>query len=455
MELSPLTALSPLDGRYHSKITDLGPFFSEFALIRYRVWVEIEYLIALHQTGIRPLEELEADTIDRLRLLYQDFGSADAQAVKDFERTTNHDVKAVEYWIKEALQSQDFPQRLVKNIEFIHFGLTSQDINNTAMPMMLRDAIQGCYLPRLQRLIFSLNALATEWKAIPMLARTHGQAASPTTVGKELAVFVARLRSQATELAAMRFPAKFGGATGNFNAHLIAYPDVDWSRFARKLVEDTLGLHRSQPTTQIEHYDGLARIFDCLRRINTILIDLCQDVWLYVSLDYFTQKTKAGEVGSSAMPHKVNPIDFENGEGNCGLSTALLEFLSRKLPVSRLQRDLTDSTVLRNMGVALGYAFLAQASILKGLGKLKVNPAKIQADLDKNWAILAEAIQTILRREGYPKPYEALRDLTRGQTGIDAEALTRFVESLDLRPVVKEELLALRPELYIGDAARG
>ncbi|MEO1449873.1 MAG: adenylosuccinate lyase, partial [Bacteroidota bacterium] len=342
---------------------------------------------------------------------------------------------------------------LVANLEFIHFGLTSQDINNTATPMMLRDAVQGCYLPRFQQLISSLNALATEWKGIPMLARTHGQAASPTTVGKELAVFVARLRTQAKELAALPYPAKFGGATGNFNAHLIAYPDVDWNRFARQLVEETLGLQRSQPTTQIEHYDGLARIFDCLRRINTILVDLCQDVWLYVSLDYFTQKTKAGEVGSSAMPHKVNPIDFENGEGNCGLSTALLEFLSRKLPVSRLQRDLTDSTVLRNVGVALGYAFLAQASILKGLSKLKVNPAKIQADLDQNWAILAEAIQTILRREGYPKPYEALRDLTRGKAGIDAGTLKEFVETLEVSPRVKAELLALRPEMYIGDAA--
>lgn len=454
MELTPLTALSPLDGRYQSKIADLSPYFSEFALIRYRVWVEIEYLIALHQTGIKPLVALEEDTIIQLRKLYEAFSAEDAQAVKEFEKQTNHDVKAVEYWLKQALTPQDFPETLIQNLEFIHFGLTSQDINNTAMPMMLRDAIQGVYLPRLQRLISSLNALATEWKAIPMLARTHGQAASPTTVGKELSVFVTRLRLQATELASMRYPAKFGGATGNFNAHIIAYPDTDWSRFARQLVEETLGLSRSQPTTQIEHYDGLARIFDCLRRINTILLDLCQDVWLYVSFDYFTQKTKAGEVGSSAMPHKVNPIDFENGEGNCGLSTALLEFLSRKLPVSRLQRDLTDSTILRNVGVALGYAYLAQASILKGIGKLKVNPPKIQADLDQNWAVLAEAIQTILRREGYPKPYEALRDLTRGQSGINAELLTAFVETLDVSPLVKAELLALRPETYIGDAAR-
>jgi len=387
-----------------------------------------------------------------LRTLYEEFAAPEAARIKEIERTTNHDVKAVEYFIKERLTSTG-DEALTQNLEFVHFGLTSQDINNTATPLMLRDALQAVYLPALRQLIDTLQAQAQAWRRLPMLARTHGQPASPTTLGKELAVFVARLDQQASELAQLPVPAKFGGATGNFNAHYAAYPTHDWHAFAQRFVGDTLGLSRSWPTTQIEHYDGLARIFDCLRRINTILIDLCQDVWLYISMEYFRQEVKAGEVGSSAMPHKVNPIDFENAEGNCGLSTALLEFLSRKLPVSRLQRDLTDSTVLRNLGPALGYAYLAIGSAQKGLGKLKVNPTALQADLDANWAVLAEAIQTILRRENYPQPYEALKALTRGQTGIDATVLAAFVSGLDVSPAVKAELMALRPETYLGDAA--
>lgn len=449
MSLTPLQALSPLDGRYQAKTAALAPYFSESGLIRYRIWVEVEYLIALHQAAPRPLKPLDDDDVQFLRSLYQTFGEAEAQRVKEIEAVTNHDVKAVEYLIKEQIEASGRSQ-LIANKEFVHFGLTSQDINNTATPMMLRDAVEQVYLPRIEEIVSILGGFAERWSSIPLLARTHGQAASPTNLGKEFGVFVARLQKQVEELKSLPYPAKFGGATGNLNAHFIAYPDQDWHAFAAQFVGEALKLERSYPTTQIEHYDGLARIFDCLRRINTIVIDLCQDVWIYISQDYFKQKVKAGEVGSSAMPHKVNPIDFENAEGNCGLSTALLEFLSRKLPVSRLQRDLTDSTVLRNVGVALGYAYLAQGSLLKGLSKLVVNEAAIQTDLDKNWAVLAEAIQTILRREGYPNPYETLRDLTRGNANINAESLARFVEGLDVSETVKAELRILRPETYTG-----
>lgn len=451
MNLSALTAISPLDGRYRGKVRNLAAYFSEFALIRYRIRVEVEYFIALTETGLAPLEALTEEEKIFLKGLYEHFGPTDAERVKAFEQETNHDVKAVEYFIKEKID-QHGSEGLIRHKEFIHFGLTSQDINNTATPMLLRDAIHVEYLPAIRKVILILEEYSREWRSIPMLARTHGQPASPTTLGKEIEVFSERLNSQVAELAALPFPAKFGGATGNLNAHYIAYPDHNWQVFADRFVYDTLDLSRSYPTTQIEHYDGLARIFDCLKRINTIIIDLCQDMWIYISIEYFRQQVKAGEVGSSAMPHKVNPIDFENAEGNSGLSSAVLEFLSRKLPVSRLQRDLTDSTILRNLGLGVGYAHLAHQSLQKGLGKLLVNPDAIAADLNKNWAVLAEAIQTILRREGYPKPYEALRDLTRGQAGITAESLKAFVETLAISDAVKAELVALRPETYVGDA---
>ncbi|RMG23835.1 MAG: adenylosuccinate lyase [Bacteroidetes bacterium] len=447
--LNELNALSPLDGRYRRKLAPLAAYFSEAALIRYRILVEIEYLIFLHELQPPPLKPLPGEVVSALRKMYEDFDEQAARRVKEIEGITNHDVKAVEYYMKEQIDGMGEPT-LVQNKEFVHFGLTSQDINNTATPLMLRDALKEVYQPQLEKVITTLEQQAADWEDIPMLARTHGQPASPTTLGKELRVFVVRLRAQAQELANLPFPAKFGGATGNLNAHYVAYPHIDWHAFARTFVEQRLGLSRSFPTTQIEHYDGLARIFDCLRRINTIVIDLCQDMWLYISMEYFRQKTKAGEVGSSAMPHKVNPIDFENAEGNSGLATALLEFLSRKLPVSRLQRDLTDSTILRNLGVAVGHAFLAQHSLLRGLGKLLVNPPAIQADLDANWAVLAEAIQTILRRERYPNPYEALKALTRGKSGINEATLHAFVEGLDVSDAVKAELLALRPENYTG-----
>ncbi|MEM6800008.1 MAG: adenylosuccinate lyase [Bacteroidota bacterium] len=450
MNSHPLMALSPLDGRYQKKLAPLSSYFSEFALIKYRILVEIEYLIALHASEVKPLAALDESSQKFLRNIYESFTLEQAQEVKSIEAVTNHDVKAVEYFIKQYIDASRLDP-LIQNKEFIHFGLTSQDINNTASPMMLRDAIQEVYLPQIKGILNSLENYAEEWKRIPMLARTHGQAASPTTLGKEFKVFAQRLSIHIDELATLPYPAKFGGATGNLNAHYIAYPEKDWHQFAKDFVEEKLGLSRSFPTTQIEHYDGLGRIFDCLKRINSILIDLCQDVWLYISSEYFKQKVKAGEVGSSAMPHKVNPIDFENSEGNAGMSTALLEFLSRKLPVSRLQRDLTDSTIMRNVGVAIGYAFLSLQSLEKGLGKLLVNPSTIAADLDKNWAVLAEAIQTILRREAYPNPYEALKALTRGKEGIDAASLSTFVESLDVSEEVKAELRALRPENFIGE----
>lgn len=450
--MNTLSAISPLDGRYRKKIEPLANYFSEYALIKYRVWVEIEYFIALNTEANLPrFEPLSAESIGFLRSIYLNFSGEDAQKVKDIERVTNHDVKAVEYFIKKKMEDKDDAQ-LVEYKEFIHFGLTSQDINNTANPRMMKDAIELEYIPYLEKIIATLAAYAQEWKNMPLLAYTHGQPASPTTLGKELAVFVARLEKQKNELASLPYPAKFGGATGNLNAHYIAYPNVDWQTFANNFVSKGLGLERSYPTTQIEHYDGLARIFHCIQRINSIMIDLCQDCWLYISKEYFRQKTKEGEVGSSAMPHKVNPIDFENAEGNCGMSTAILEFLSRKLPVSRLQRDLTDSTLLRNVGLGIGYSFLAMTSLANGLGKLLVNQPKIQADLDANWAVLAEAIQTILRREAYPNPYEALKALTRGKQGINAESLAAFIADLEVSAELKAELLRLRPENYVGDA---
>ncbi|MEZ4686450.1 MAG: adenylosuccinate lyase [Bacteroidia bacterium] len=451
MNLSTLTAISPLDGRYRGKVESLAAWFSEYALIRYRLLVEVEYFIALRALDLPGHGPLSDELTKRMRAFYEHFSEEDAMAVKTIEKRTNHDVKAVEYVLKDWIDRQGQPS-YYKSREFVHFGLTSQDINNTATPLMLRDAVHQAYLPQLDAILTTLQQYAGKWKNIPMLARTHGQPASPTTLGKEIAVFAERLQSQREELGGMHFPAKFGGATGNFNAHYIAYPDVNWDAFGDHFVNEVLGLRRSRPTTQIEHYDGLARVFDCLRRINVIVTDLCQDVWLYISQDYFKQKLKEGEVGSSAMPHKVNPIDFENAEGNMGISTALLEFLSRKLPVSRLQRDLTDSTILRNLGVALGHSLLALNSLSKGLGKLVVNEARIAADLDGHWAVLAEAIQTILRRENFPNPYEALKALTRGQEGINQQSLQLFVDGLDVPARVKEELKALRPETYVGNA---
>ena len=453
MHLSPLSAISPLDGRYRNKVASLAAYFSEYALIRYRLQVEVEYLIALHEREISPLARLEPSVIHSLRELYLSFSEADAKRVKALESVTNHDVKAVEYFLKERIEALGDAE-LSKHQEFIHFGLTSQDINNTAIPMMLREGLHEAYLPQLHILTGHLHDYADAWKEIPMLARTHGQPASPTGLGKEILVFAQRLMQQITELEELPFPGKFGGATGNFNAHYLAYPEEDWDTFADQFLDAQLGLRRSYPTTQIEHYDGLARIFDCLRRINTILIDLCQDLWLYISMEYFRQKIKEGEVGSSAMPHKVNPIDFENAEGNCSLSSAILEFLSRTLPVSRLQRDLTDSTILRNVGLAVGYAYLAQASIIRGLKKLVVNEEAIHADLNRNWAVLAEAIQTILRREGYPRPYEALKSYTRGKPALTEKDIRNFIEQLEVSEEVKQELRSLHPTNYTGTATR-
>lgn len=452
MELNSLTAVGPLDGRYRKKIESLDRYFSEFALIKYRTQVEILYFIQLHTLGLPQLPLLSPEDEKGLHEIYQQFSLADAESVKAFERQTNHDVKAVEYFIKKALSEGDFSEEVKSRSEFIHFGLTSQDVNNTATPMMLRDALHMVYLPKLEEVMKQLEEMSEQYREIPLLARTHGQPASPTGLGKEIAVFQTRLQSQYDGLKALSIKGKFGGATGNMNAHFVAFPDVDWKEFADGFVKNILKLSRSYPTTQIDPYDGLAEVFDYLKRINTILMDLCQDIWIYISMDYFQQEIKAGEVGSSAMPHKVNPIDFENAEGNCGMSTAILEFFSRKLPISRLQRDLTDSTVLRNVGVAVGYAFLAQQSALKGLRKLKVNEAKIQADLNANQAVLAEAIQTILRRENYPNPYEALRDLTRTNAQISAEVLAKFVETLDVAEAVKTEIRQLSVETYVGNA---
>ncbi len=444
--LHALNAISPIDGRYHDKVSNLSLYFSESALIRYRVRVEVEYYIALCKLSLPQLEGITESDFMKLRKLYVDFSEIDAARVKEIEKTTNHDVKAVEYFIKEKLSNSNLAEKL----EYIHFGLTSQDINNTAVPLSLRDAIEDVYLIELNEVISELNAFAIEWKDIPMLARTHGQAASPTKLGKEVMVYAERLKEQYNSLIDTPFSAKFGGATGNFNAHHVAYPNIDWVEFANEFVNETLGLYRSQTTTQIEHYDNLARLFDAMKRINTILLDLNKDLWTYISMDYFKQKIKEGEVGSSAMPHKVNPIDFENSEGNLGIANALFEHLSAKLPISRLQRDLTDSTVLRNVGMPIAHSLLAIKSLQKGMSKLLINKEKISSDLDQNWAVVAEAIQTILRREGFSKPYEALKELTRKNEEINQASIQAFIQTLDVSDAVKEELLAISPHNYTG-----
>lgn len=446
MELTKLTAISPIDGRYRDKCEALAGYFSEYALIRYRVLVEVEYFIALCELPLPQLKDVDKTALEALRDVYRQFTEADALRVKEIERTTNHDVKAVEYLLKEKMDKLGLhPYK-----EFIHFGLTSQDINNTSIPYSLKEALAEVYNPMLDELIAKLQSLAEEWREIPLLAHTHGQPASPTRLGKEIEVFVDRLTKQVAMLRTLKAPAKFGGATGNFNAHSVAYPQVDWISFANRFVNEVLGLDRSQVTTQIEHYDNLAAIFDNLRRINTILIDLCRDIWSYVSMEYFKQKIKAGEVGSSAMPHKVNPIDFENAEGNLGIANAILGHLSAKLPISRLQRDLTDSTVLRNVGVPMAHTVVSFQSILKGLNKLIVNQEKILGDLEHNWAVVAEGIQTILRRESYPNPYEALKALTRTNKAITHEDIALFIDGLDVSESVKEELRRLSPQTYTG-----
>ncbi len=446
MQLTPLTAISPIDGRYRSKCEKLDQYFSEFALIRYRVKVEVEYFIALCELPLPQLESVDHSTFEALRDIYRNFTEADAAKVKEIESVTNHDVKAVEYFLKEKFDALGL--QFCK--EFIHFGLTSQDINNTSVPMSIREAVLEVYLPELEHLIADLEAKADEWADIPMLAKTHGQPASPTRLGKELRVFSYRLRTQADALKAVPVSGKFGGATGNFNAHRTAYPGIDWPAFAARFLKERLGIEREQWTTQISNYDNLAALFDAMRRINTIMIDLDRDIWMYISMDYFKQRIKAGEVGSSAMPHKVNPIDFENSEGNLGMADAILGFLAGKLPVSRLQRDLTDSTVLRNVGVPMGHMMIALASTLKGLGKLILNRPAIDADLDRMWSVVAEGIQTILRREGYPNPYETLKQLTRVNTAVTAESISAFINTLDVSDAVKEELHRLSPSTYTG-----
>ena len=446
MQLTPLTAISPIDGRYRSKCEKLDRYFSEFALIRYRVKVEVEYFIALCEIPLPQLESVDHSTFEALRDIYRNFTEADAAKVKEIESVTNHDVKAVEYFLKEKFNALGL--QFCK--EFINFGLTSQDINNTSVPMSIREAVLEVYLPELERLIADLEAKADEWADVPMLAKTHGQPASPTRLGKELRVFAYRLRTQADALKAVPVSGKFGGATGNFNAHHIAYPGIDWPAFAARFLKESLGIEREQWTTQISNYDNLAALFDAMRRINTIMIDLDRDIWMYISMDYFKQRIKAGEVGSSAMPHKVNPIDFENSEGNLGMADAILGFLAGKLPVSRLQRDLTDSTVLRNVGVPMGHMMIALASTLKGLGKLILNRPAIDADLDRMWSVVAEGIQTILRREGYPNPYETLKQLTRVNTAVTAESISAFIDTLEVSDAVKEELHRLSPSSYTG-----
>ena len=444
--LTELNAVSPIDGRYRSKTKSLSSYFSEEALIRYRVLVEIEYFIALCEIPLKQLHDVDASQYDALRNLYRNFSAEDAQAIKDIEKTTNHDVKAVEYFIKEAFDKLG----LAPFKEFIHFGLTSQDINNTAIPLSAMEAFQDVYLKSLIELVAKLKDLSIEWRDIPMLARTHGQPASPTRLGKEIAVFVERLEEQMRLLFNIPFAAKFGGATGNYNAHHVAFPMVDWREFGKNFVEDRLGLHHSFPTTQIEHYDHFAAFFDALKRINTIIIDLDRDIWTYVSMEYFKQKIKAGEIGSSAMPHKVNPIDFENSEGNLGIANAIFEHLSAKLPLSRLQRDLTDSTVLRNIGVPIGHTLIGFEATLKGLNKLLLNEQKFAEDLENNWAVVAEAIQTILRRESYPNPYEALKGLTRTNSAIDKKAIHDFINTLEVSQEIKSELLQITPANYVG-----
>ena len=449
MDLSLLTAISPIDGRYRGKTEPLADYFSEYALIRYRVRVEIEYFIALCELPLPQLMDFNHSLFDDLRNIYREFTPADAQRVKDIEAVTNHDVKAVEYFIKEKLDSMGL-DNIERFKEFIHFGLTSQDINNTSVPLSIKEALEDVYYPLLEELIEQLHDYAEQWKNIPMLAKTHGQPASPTRLGKEIMVYVYRLEEQLRGLKEIPVTAKFGGATGNFNAHHVAYPQYDWREFGNAFVSEKLGLEREQYTTQISNYDWLGAIFDAMRRINTIIIDLDRDFWMYISMDYFKQKIKKGEVGSSAMPHKVNPIDYENSEGNLGIANAILQFLAAKLPVSRLQRDLTDSTVLRNVGVPMGHALIAFQSTLKGLRKLILNEEKLQQDLDNTWAVVAEAIQTILRREAYPNPYETLKALTRTNEGINANTIANFIETLDVSEELKEELRAITPSTYTG-----
>ena len=444
--MTPLTAISPIDGRYHSKTKQLAAYFSEEALIRYRVKVEVEYFIALCELPLPQLKDIDHSVFSELRAIYKNFTIVDAQAVKEIEKTTNHDVKAVEYLLKNKFDELG----LEESKEFIHFGLTSQDINNTAVPLSLKDAIEAEYLPEVEEIIAKLTQLSQDWANVPLLARTHGQPASPTRLGKEIEVFITRLESQLDLLNKVPHAAKFGGATGNFNAHKIAYPNIDWKEFGTNFVQEKLGLHHSFPTTQIEHYDHMAALFDTLKRINNILIDLDRDIWTYVSMDYFKQKIKKGEIGSSAMPHKVNPIDFENSEGNLGIANAIFEHLSAKLPISRLQRDLTDSTVLRNIGVPMGHTSIAFKSTLKGLGKLLLNEEKLNADLEANWAVVAEAIQTILRREGFKNPYETLKGLTRTNEKINKKSIADFIETLEVSEAVKGELKKITPQNYTG-----
>ena len=449
MTLELLTAISPVDGRYRGKTEPLAAYFSEYALIRYRIRVEIEYFISLCELPLPQLAGFPTELFPRLRAIYLDFQVEDAQRVKEIEQVTNHDVKAVEYYIKEQFDKISAVD-LTPFKEFVHFGLTSQDINNTSVPLSLKDALNDVFCPQVEELIDQLQQYADEWSDIPMLAKTHGQPASPTRLGKEVMVYVYRLTEQLRSLRACVLTAKFGGATGNMNAHHVAYPDYDWRTFANRFVSEKLGLQREQYTTQISNYDALAAVFDAVRRINTIIIDLDRDFWMYISMEYFKQKIKAGEVGSSAMPHKVNPIDFENSEGNLGLANALLQFLAQKLPISRLQRDLTDSTVLRNIGVPLGHGVIAIQSTLKGLRKLILNEPKLQADLDDNWAVVAEAIQTILRREAYPHPYEALKALTRTNRKMTADVIREFIMTLNVSDSVRQELLAITPSSYTG-----
>ena len=446
MTLNPLTAISPIDGRYHTKTKKLAAYFSEFGLIRYRVQIEVEYFIALSQTEIPIFKSFPSDKLADLRAIYLNFTEEDANWIKNSEKITNHDVKAVEYFLKDKMKSLG----LESFLEYIHFGLTSQDINNTAIPLSLKEGIQKIYSPQIHDLITLLNRYKKEWKEIPMLAKTHGQSATPTRLGKEIQVFSERIENQLNQLEQIPYSAKFGGATGNFNAHFVAFPEIDWVLFSNNFVNTSLGLSRSQTTTQIEHYDNLAALFDCLKRINTIILDLNRDMWTYISMDYFKQKLKDGEIGSSAMPHKVNPIDFENSEGNIGIANAVFEHLSSKLPVSRLQRDLTDSTVLRNIGVPLGHTLIALESCINGLNKLVINEVKIAEDLENNWAVVAEAIQTILRREGFEKPYEALKELTRKNEKISKDSVHAFIDGLPLEEKIKNELKLISPNNYLG-----
>lgn len=446
MDLTTLSAISPIDGRYRNKVNELAAYFSEYALIRYRVRVEIEYFIALCELPLPQLKGVDAALFPELRRVYTEFTEADAEKIKSIESVTNHDVKAVEYFIKERFDTLG----LAEYKEFIHFGLTSQDINNTAVPMSIKEAIETCYMPVLEEMLALINRYAEEWKDIPMLAKTHGQPASPTRLGKEIRVFGYRLEKQIALLRTVPVSGKFGGATGNFNAHCLAYPSIDWRAFANTFLKERLGLEREEWTTQISNYDNLAALFDALRRINTIVMDLDKDFWQYISMEYFKQKIKAGEVGSSAMPHKVNPIDYENSEGNLGLANAIFDHLATKLPISRLQRDLTDSTVLRNVGVPLAHTLIAFHSTIKGLNKLLLNETAIYRDLDNMWNVVAEGIQTILRREGYPKPYETLKELTRTNAEVNSESIHAFIETLNVSEAVKEELRGLTPHSYTG-----